>query len=515
MADEGLENLRKLKHIVVLMMENRSFDQMLGFLALEERLGEKVEGLTGDEVNYDAEGKPHKVFAWGEDETSFHIPQDLNGKLLDPCHGPGCVAEQLKEFDGVRPGGFIRNFLASRKDAKGNHTEIPAEYHRLPMGYYTQEHLPVYDLLARKYCVCDAWHSSIPGDTWPNRLYAMAGEESEQVFHRPGRARRFAEALRIVPRLSKLLTGLPVYDVAAFTRKLLPSQWRWYSFDPATLRGADEEYRKFPHTDRDNFAYFSRKSISVEEKVLESPLVKLHDGFLDDAPKAKNGLRQVSWIDPNFVDVKILNANSNDDHPPSDVHAGQQIVLETYEALVNSPDWADTLLIVVYDEHGGFFDHVPPPPVPAGDPSKFDTLGLRVPAMLIGPRVKNRVCSEVFEHTTLISTILNAFAEHPEEAIAGMPARVRGAPHIGDLLEAEPRAEMIDVDALQGEIDGLRELLDHWHLKGREKRRARRGEPSPVTDGGAGQRQELHDWQEEFLGFALAMRERGLPPGQT
>lgn len=512
-GDAALENLKKVEHIVVLMMENRSFDQMLGFLKLEKRLEDEVEGLSGDEVNFDPDGNPHQVFPWDEEQTSFHLPQDTNGKLFDPCHGPGCVREQLEEFHDERPGGFVKNFLASRKDAAGRPTTIPAEYRRLPMGYYTRKHLPVYDLLARNHCVCDAWHSSIPGDTWPNRLFSIAGEEGKPVLHRPGFLQSLLNRLRKAPLVDKL-EGLPIYDVRAFTHQLDRSQWRWYSYDPATLRGVDAAYRRFPHTDRENFAYFDRKSISVEAKFGEAAFLELHDGFLDDAAKA-GGLRQVSWIDPNFVDVKVLDPNSNDDHPPSDVRAGQHLVLEAYEALVNSPSWENTVLVVVYDEHGGFFDHVNPPAVPAGAPSRYRTLGLRVPALVIGPRVKHGVHSETLEHTSLIATILRAFAEDPERAIEAMPRRVRQAPHLGPLLESEPRPEMLEVKALQAEIDEIRGELDSWRIEARKRRRAREGQPSAVTDGGAGRRQPLHDWQEEFLAFALAMRAEGLPPGQT
>jgi len=511
-TDQALGNLKRLKHIVVLMMENRSFDQMLGFLELEDRV-DGVDGLNGDEVNYDEDGKPYRVFEWEEDETSFHPPQDRSGKILDPCHGPGCVKEQLAEFHGQKPGGFVKNFLATRKDREGHPITIPPAYHGLPMGYYSRRHLPVYDLLARRYCVCDAWHSSIPGDTWPNRLYAMAGREAESVFYRPGFLRELVRWLKIVPGVGKL-ANVPLYEVDAFTHQLALEQWRWYSHDPATLRGADEAYRDFRRLNRENFAYFNRKTISVPTKALEGLAVELHDGFLDDAAKAGQ-LREVSWIDPNFVDVKILDPNSNDDHPPSDVHAGQLLMLELYEALVNSPDWRDTLLIVVYDEHGGFYDHVDPPSTRPGDPSIYGTLGVRVPAMIVGPRVKNFVCHETLEHTTLISTILHAFAADHERAIADMPDRVRQAPHLGGLLEAEPRPEMVDVPALQKEIKQVRSQLDEWRAGARRKRRASAGKPSEEADGGAGQPQELHDWQEQFLAFALAMRDAGLPPGQT
>jgi len=506
--DEALRRLRGVKHIVVLMMENRSFDQMLGFLGKQGGV-EGLRGLRGGEVNYDEQGNAYPSFEWDDEETSFHPPQDRSGKILDPCHGPDCVAEQLKSFHGQTPGGYVKNFLGRKKG--GQPIAVPAEYRGLPMGYYSERHLPVYDLLGREYAVCDAWHSSIPGDTWPNRLYSITGQEGDPISKGTNFLGKLMRRLRRVPGLGQLASA-PIYDLPAFTQQLKERQWRWYSHDPGTLRGVDSTYRNFHAPHRENFTYFDRKRVSLITEAAEAAIVDLHDSFLDDA--AKGQLRDVSWIDPNFVDLKVLDPNSNDDHPPSDVRAGQGLVLETYEALVNSPNWKDTLLIVTYDEHGGFYDHVVPPPVPAGDPGKYKTLGVRVPALVIGPRVKRGACHEVFEHTSLIATILRRFAADPEGAIAKMPGRVHGAPHLGALLEERPRPEALDRERLQAQIDEVRERLVNWRTKARQRRRARDGEPSPETDGGAGQKQHLLDWQEEFLGFALRMRQEGLPPGQ-
>jgi phospholipase C len=505
---EALRRLGEVDHIVVLMMENRSFDQMLGFLSKNGRV-EGVDGLSGGEINYDEQGTAYPSFEWEQEQTSFHPPQDRSGKILDPCHGPGCVEEQLAGFHGETPGCYVKNFL-NRKDKAGKKFEIPPELHGLPMGYYSERHLPVYDLLAREYGVCDAWHCSIPGDTWPNRLYAMTGREGIPVTRKAGRLRNLIRFLTRIPGLGQIANA-PLYDLPAFTRRLQLRNWRWYSHDPATLRAADGEYRDFHHLNRDNFAYFDRKRMSVLTQALEAAVVELHDSFLDDA--AKGELREVSWIDPNFVDLKVLDPNSNDDHPPSDVRAGQALVLETYEALVNSPNWKNTVLVVVYDEHGGFYDHKSPPPVRSGDPSRYGTLGPRVPALVVGPRVKNGVCHQTFEHTTLIATILRRFAEDPDKAIAKMPWRVRQAPHLGALLESEPRAEALDRDRLNRQIAEARDKLDNWRREARQRRRARDGERSREYDGGAGQKQELLGWQEEFMGAALTMRGEGLPPG--
>jgi phospholipase C len=481
MATEELDRLQKIKHIVVLMMENRSFDHMLGYL--RQAGMPDVEGLTGQERNYDDDGNEYSVFEFSADETAFHRPGQPLDKSLDPCHSRRCVQAQLEHDNG----GFVKNFIAEKHP--------PEEWRRLPMGYYTGEHLPVYDHLARQYCVCDAWHSSIPGDTWPNRLYSLAGHATESVPHKL----RFFEHLLGSPLWDKV-KNVPIYEVEAFTRQLEDRQWRWYSHDPATLRAADRRYRNFTDLNRANFAFFDRKKVSFATKAIESLIVG-GDCFLDDATKGE--LRDVSWIDPNFIDLSVFDPNSDDDHPPSDIKAGQALVLDLYEALVTSPDWLDTLLVIVYDEHGGFYDHVAPDPVDDGSGSP--TYGVRVPALVVGPRVRRFVCKQMFDHTSLIKTILLRFAEDPEGAIARIGGRVEHAPHLGVVLEDEPRTDIAD-------HGHLHEQLEEWRAQARAKRRGAHS-PSVASDG-AGQPLVLNELQEEFATFALAMRASGLPAGQ-
>jgi phospholipase C len=491
-GDSGLERLKQVQHIVVLMMENRSFDSMLGYLQGE---GLDVNGLSGDETNPDAKGKEHGVFAWDKADTVFHPDPPLTAKDLDPCHGPDCVAEQLA--GGNR--GFITNFLGSRRKVDGKPIELPERYRALPMGYYTGEDLPVYHHLATNYCVCDSWHASVPGDTWLNRCYALAAEISETVGEKSGLLDHFKD-LAVFDKLK----GLPIFEVEAFTRHLKDEQWRWYSHDPASLRAADAEYRKFL-AHRENFAYFDRHQVSWATGIGES-LIEAHDSFLDDAAKAE--LRDVSWVDPNFVDLSVLDPNSNDDHPPSDVFAGQQLVLELYNALVNSPKWEDTVLVITYDEHGGFYDHVEPPTVDDGTP--YRTLGVRVPTLIIGPRVRNFVCHDLFDHTSLIKTILLRFAD--QAAIDAMSAhvghrRIEQANHLGAVLLDEPRAEAPD--------DGqLSDRMDAWRRQARKARRATKNAPGSIPGDGAGHRQELTELADDVTATSLVMRKNGLEAGR-
>ncbi len=476
MPDIG--SLSKIKHIVVLMMENRSFDHMLGYL-MNDGMPD-VNGLAGDESNRDTSGKQRRVFAY---------PPEPFPDSFDPCHAPDCVRDQLKGTSG----GFVRNFekwMAKRKIT-------PPPDPGYVMGHYTAQHLPVYDFLARNFCVCDAWHSSIPGDTMPNRLYSIAGREADTVGTALG------DLISWLPAsVRDEFAKAPVYDIPAFTRQLKDGDWRWYSHDPATLRAVDGRYRSFPNLERDNFAWFDKKEIGLGMRLGELPIV-LDDSFLDDA--AKGNLRKVSWIDPNFVNLRVFDTSSDDDHPPSHVHAGQQLVLTLYDSLARSPHWQDTLLIVTYDEHGGFYDHVHPPQVAPGDGSNYPTLGVRVPALVVGPRVRKEVCHTQFDHTSLIATILRRFAAKPDQAVANMGARTKAAADVSGCVGSAVRDDIPSHSYLHDVLAGRR-------LEARALRRPRAGGASPAADG-AGHDMELHDFQSEFLRFAMLMRHAGLLPG--
>jgi phospholipase C len=486
--DQALRRLSQVKHLVVVMMENRSFDHMLGYLKQEGM--PDVNGLNGDEYNVDGNGNKIQVTRFDADGSTIQKPGEALVKGLDPDHSKQGVQVQLGDGYGDFPnGGFVKAFIDTRKPEDN----VGQDLWMVPMGYYGSKDLPTYDFLARNFCVCDAWHSSVPGDTWPNRLYSLTGKEGPKVH--PG----FLDQL---PGPFHALTGAPIYDVPAFTRQLDDSQWRWYSHDPATLRAADSAYRDIADLKPGNFTYFNRKKVSVVTQAAEALIVG-HDSFLDDA--AKGQLRDVSWIDPNFIDLSVLDPSSNDDHPPTDIRAGQAFILELYDALTRSPEWNDTVLVVLYDEHGGFYDHVVPPAVQ--DDSGYSTLGVRVPALVVGPRVQNTVSHQVFDHTSLIKTIFTRFAKDPSGAIAQMPQRVGNAEHLGQLLEDSPRGGIPDHSA-------VRATLDQWQTNAQAARRADpAAAPSPSPDG-AGQPLVLHDFQMDFAKFSLALRQGLLPPGQ-
>ena len=509
-TDGALERLRSLRHIVVVMMENRSFDHMLGYLRQEGMTD--VDGLRGDEFNVDADGTRIGVHAFDAEANKVQRPGEALQKRLDPDHSPKGVRKQLGPGytkGGPPNGGFVRSFIESRKAADN----VGKDLWSVPMGYYTSKDVPVYDHLARQYCVCDRWYASIPGDTWPNRLYAYTGTKADKVT-----ATDLWERITNLPPLRRL-RSMPLYDLPAFTRQLSDKQWRWYSHDPGTLRLADSRYRDLNNPRRDNFAYFDRHKIDWVTDTLERPIFR-GGSFLDDA--ARGTLPQLSWIDPNFVDLSVLETNSNDDHPPSDIRAGQAFVFAVYDALLRSPNWNDTMLVITYDEHGGFYDHVTPPELPTTDEARpeFTTYGLRVPALIVGPRVRREVLhappgadidGAQFDHTTLIKTILMAFAGNPGTAIGRMPGRVQRAPDLAGVLLDEPRTDVDDPR-------NARDLMDAWR---QEARRRRMPVPAGEVEGeatasvapdGAGHPLVLTDFQSDWQKFATTMRNLGVEP---
>jgi phospholipase C len=486
-VDAELERLRALKHIVVVMMENRSFDHMLGYLTREGMTD--VDGLTGSEFNFGPDGSKVPVTAFDAADHKLQRRGEALQKRLDPDHSRAGVQTQLgpgypKTAHGPN-GGFVKSFVDSRKPED----KLQKAEWVVPMGHYTSKDVPVYDHLARQYCVCDRWFCSVPGDTWPNRVFAVTGREGPNVS--PGKK-------------------IPVYDVPAFTRELDDAQWRWYSHDPATLRLTDSRYRRLDHPMRDNFAFFDRRNLNLLTQASQAALVR-GDSFLDDA--ANDRLPAVSWIDPNFIDVSVFETQSNDDHPPSDIRSGQAFILEVYNALMHSRQWRDTMLIVVYDEHGGFYDHVTPPGLADDDTSPDRTYGLRVPALIAGPRVRRHVLKgppvpdPPFDHTSIVKTILLAFAKDPAAAIAGMPPRVQHAPHLASVLGPL----RTDVD----EPRTARDLMDAWRKEAAQRRRAQvlpDGSVGALAPDGAGQPIVLTDFQHEINGALAPMRRSGLDP---
>ena len=285
-----------------------------------------------------ARGTPTRVFEWGPEQTVFHPDQDPTRQGPRPL--PLAPLRRASSC-GTKTAASSRTSSTAARTGTATRWRSRSEFRGLPMGYYSANHLPVYDHLARNYCVCDAWHASIPGDTWPNRLYSLAGREADSIGHQPGSCGSLSQRLRGC----QASPGSPTRRSSRSRRSPASSRTRSGAGTRTTRRRCAPPTPATATSSTPTAATSPTSTASgsaPRPRLLEAPLVG-HDSFLDDA--AKGELRDVSWIDPNFIDLSVLDPNSNDDHPPSDIRAGQALVLELYEALVNSPNWEDTLLV--------------------------------------------------------------------------------------------------------------------------------------------------------------------------
>lgn len=339
-----------IKRVVLLMMENHSFDQMLGSLAPFHPSKDGVPGLDGipeeasPRSNADADGNVYYQ------RRTCALQMEL-----DPDHDNKPVLEQIKDTNS----GFIKSFVTAHPGStKAQRQQV--------MDFYEFPFLPALHTLADNFLVCDRWFSSLPGPTWPNRFFALSGTSHGQV--------RMPESLRDP-------------DFKAFFE-----QTQVTLFD--RLNEAGQEWKIY-------FYDIASSWILVNQRKPEN-LARYWtiDHFFVDAAK-KDGLPPFVFIEP-----KYFGQDQNDDHPPHNVMKGEKLIADVYNAIRSSPDWKETLLVVVFDEHGGFYDHVPPPTAqPPDDFGKlfdFRQLGVRVPAILISPWLARGVDHTIFDHTSLL-----------------------------------------------------------------------------------------------------------------
>jgi phospholipase C len=395
----GLENL---KHIVVLMMENRSFDHMLGALSAVDP---RIRGLTGAESNLDTTNEPVQVTPLAEYQSQLDP---------DPDHAFPAVHQQI--FDGgpvTAPtmGGFVKNYYQQRQDVA---------HSRKIMNYFPQAKLPVLTALATNFAVFNGWFASIPGPTLCNRAFAHYGTSFGNV-------------------------GMNVF---------------YYHSEPLSIY---ERMLNAGHTAK--LYYFDEASSSLEVVNLlqnQPQLFGTYDQFLQDCQDGK--LPQYSFIEPNYSDHEMDGgeAIASDQHPDHDVYQGEVFIASVYNAIRQNPDlWQSTALLIVYDEHGGIYDHVPPPactkddysapPDQTGVPGltfEFDRLGVRVPAVLVSPWIPKATVvpgpdepgGRAFEHASIPGTVTGFFIGD----YASRTGREIQAPTFLDLLTGTMRTDPDD-----------------------------------------------------------------------
>ncbi|MGF6970989.1 phospholipase C [Paraburkholderia sp. WC7.3g] len=366
------QKLLLFDHVVVLMLENRSFDHLFGYLG-------KGEGLPPDgAVNYLKPG----------DTTSpaFHTRKggDFTSVAQGPSHSLKQTNEQLYGTTRVPVGtpatdaklnGFASSFRTSLEyDLKRQPTESELQQ---VMNCFDPVQLPVLSTLAKEFVLCDQWFADVPGPTMPNRAYVHAATSQGYTYNAGWKPKFTCDTL---------------YDRINATEGM---SWRVYYHDNNDVLELYPDVRKTPQ----NNALFE-------------------SNFLNDV--AGDRLATYSFITPAFIGSPEQPVNSM--HAPADVRPAEKLVADIYSALrAHEPVWQKTLLIIVFDETGGYYDHVQPPKAVSPDgiagltepaylvPFGFDRLGLRVPCMLVSPWFEAGVDSTVYSHSTIPGSMIEAY----------------------------------------------------------------------------------------------------------
>ncbi len=427
-------NIHKIEHVVVLMLENRSFDNILGWLGSSNGGKQKVNGVAGKKLS-------NPIPPYVEHPTGIKsVPVGKETVMTNPSPDPGeeyphvntqlyghIIPEEnmFPPFNqppyNLRPGkalpkkapmnGFVTDYINTYASLRGR---LPTyEEYKVVMNCFDEDAVPVLSTLAKEYAVFDAWFSSVPSHTFCNRSFMHAATSHGYVINSPF--------------YHWLMHGTQTIFNRIDDKKNPDITWKVYydKLDLVSLTGLQNP--TLWHDRKSNFQYM--------------------DDFYNDAKCGT--LPSYSFIDPRiFVD-------HNDQHPPlgptllekSSVLAGELLIHDVYCAVRSGLAWNKTLLIITYDEHGGCYDHVSPPAAVPPDPRKpkgqmdfkFDRLGVRVPMVMVSPYIEpGTVISDVHDHTSILKLVETRWNLEP------LTDRDKKAPDFSKVLNREWPRELRD-----------------------------------------------------------------------
>lgn len=406
-------------HVVVLMFENRSFDNILGFLYANEELtgGRSFDGLNqGSYSNPGPDGEPIPAHVYeGDTDTVMRHPQPDPGEhyphvntqlygAVDPPSNAELFAHEIQApYNAPSPGaaptmtGFVQDYVINYRELKRGAQPSREEY-RVAMGGFSPQMLPVFSAIARGFAVFDSWFCAVPSQTFCNRSFFHASTSHGFVTNKDhGGYDKWIDA----PPTPTIFNRLEDAGLS----------WRVY-YDEQQL-----------------VSYTGMLHAAVLEPYWKSNFRSMEQFHAD---VADGNLPAYAFIEPRMV------FNHNDMHPPfgtlregeyegqqvynsalSDVRAGEALLHEVYTSLrqARSPSGSNALntaFLITFDEHGGTFDHVPPPaavpPTAGAEPGemgfRFDRLGCRVPAILVSAyTAEGTIIHDELHHAALIATL--------------------------------------------------------------------------------------------------------------
>ena len=411
----GTDLLPQIKHIVVLMMENHSYDNYLGML---QGRGE------GFPLAPDGQPDAYNNTADGESIRAFHLPSTTQHKGVPSQSWHGCHQQWGEgKCDGFVTSAQAVQALARAGEADG--VDTAPEAAAVGMGYWTEQDLPFYYGLARTFPLADRWFSSCLGPTFPNRRFLIAGTAHGLIDDSPCNLLDYPPAGTIFDLLTEHGISWADYHPVATEEP----RWRHYA---QHRRKMTRRYLTMP-----DVTHGAQKDIQFTADVFPLGIgrymqhVRGLDQFFADAERGS--LPAFSLVDPDFV--------AGSEENPQDIQKGESFAAEVINAVLHGAGWPGTLLIWLYDEHGGYYDHVPPPPavppddVPGGSvlarrsamttliklvrprmvkenetqdqgPRSYDRYGFRVPAVIVSPYARpGYVSSETFDHTSVLKLV--------------------------------------------------------------------------------------------------------------
>lgn len=431
------DGLKKIKHIVVLMMENRSFDNLLGWLydGQTPPRGQAYEGLNWDLWNpldnYDSDGNPFTekvpIRKMGESFKLGHktVYPEKKWTYPDPDPGEGYKDTNDQLFGTYQVGnvypptptnmGFVNNYQRAMLYGTLTYQDPPTDPRDI-MFTYTSDQVPVLSGLAKSFAVCDQYCASVPSQTLCNRDFVHAATSKGQVNNDPyGNC----DAKTIFQQMQ---------DAINAGRDDL--SWKVYSGT----------------SDGQQFSLTRTIMTQLQDPAYNDNFFNIKSFYQD----CKAGtLPSYSFLEPQFS-----GKGQNDQHPPQDIRPGEILIAAVYKALTQSPCWNETLFVLTYDEHGGCYDHYAPSgeatnPDPANLPGEygflFNRFGVRVPTILVSPWIQAGTIARPsgytpFDHTSIIKTIQNCFGLEGH-----LTERDKAAPDLSCVLTlTEARTDMPD-----------------------------------------------------------------------
>ena len=358
----------EIKHIVVLMQENRSFDHYFGAMPGVRGFSDP-QAISGVFKQADSDNPAGYLYPFHTDTTSTSAQQ-----LPSNSHSWG---PQHDSWNNGLMNGFVSARIPDSVDG------IAGQY---SMAYFTRDDIPFHWALADAFTVCDGYHCSILGPTWPNRLYLMTGQIDPAGAH-----------------------GGPVYD------NYVPTEGFSWTTYPELLSAAGVSWKVYQEVDNYGFnvlEYFDQYQNAPASSPLYQNAMRFYQPGQFEYDAINDRLPTVSYILP---------TSYQSEHPDFMPAAGADYVASKVNAIAANPDvWAKTVFILIYDENDGFFDHVLPPTAPAGTAGEYITasptaekdapgpigLGFRVPCVIVSPwTVGGYVCHDTFDHTSVTRLI--------------------------------------------------------------------------------------------------------------